>query len=57
LDLSQRRAEAIKEFLVSAYGIASDRLTIQAYGESQPIETNETESGRAMNRRVEFMRH
>jgi outer membrane protein OmpA-like peptidoglycan-associated protein len=55
LDLSQRRAEAVKEFLVSVYGIASHRLTIQAYGESQPIESNDTESGRAMNRRVEFI--
>jgi len=55
LALSQQRAEAVKEFLISVYGIARERLTIQAYGESEPIESNESESGRAMNRRVEFI--
>ena len=56
LNLSERRAQAVKNFLMSEYAIADARLTIQAFGESQAIETNETEAGRMMNRRVEFVR-
>jgi len=56
LGLSKRRAQAIKAFLVSAYNIAENRLTIKFYGESQPLESNETEEKRAINRRVEFIR-
>jgi outer membrane protein OmpA-like peptidoglycan-associated protein len=57
LNLSERRARSVKAFLVSAYDIAENRLTIKAFGESQPIETNVTESGRMKNRRVEFIRN
>jgi outer membrane protein OmpA-like peptidoglycan-associated protein len=56
LILSEQRAQSVKAFLVSAYGIADTRLTIKAYGESEPIETNATELGRKKNRRVEFIR-
>lgn len=56
LTLSKRRAESVKKFLVYAYNIADNRLTIQYHGESQPIETNNTETGRMHNRRVEFIR-
>lgn len=54
--LSQRRAKAVKDFLVSVLDIPESQLEIQGYGESQPIATNETEQGRALNRRVEFKR-
>jgi len=57
LVLSEQRAQAVKVFLVSVYGIATHRLTIQANGESQPIEPNDTEPERMMNRRVEFVRN
>ncbi len=57
LVLSEQRALAVKTFLVSVYGIATNRLAIQAHGESQPIEPNDTEPGRMMNRRVEFVRN
>jgi outer membrane protein OmpA-like peptidoglycan-associated protein len=57
LVLSEQRAQAVKTFLVSVYGIASNRLTTQAHGESQPIEPNNTEFERMMNRRVEFVRN
>ena len=40
-----------------ANDIADNRLTIKAFGESQPIETNNTESGQMTNRRVEFIRN
>jgi OOP family OmpA-OmpF porin len=56
LDLSNRRAAAVKEALVSRYGIAADRLTPHGYGASRPIETNATMEGRARNRRVELER-
>ena len=51
--LSLGRAKAVVDFLIDN-GIDSDRLTSAGYGESQPIETNETEEGRQMNRRTEF---
>jgi outer membrane protein OmpA-like peptidoglycan-associated protein len=54
-NLSRRRAQAVKDYLVS-HGIAVDRLIVKAYGETQPITSNETEAGRAQNRRVEFIR-
>jgi outer membrane protein OmpA-like peptidoglycan-associated protein len=53
IGLSQRRAERVIEYLVKK-GIAKDRLTIKAYGSSLPAAENETEEGRARNRRVEF---
>jgi outer membrane protein OmpA-like peptidoglycan-associated protein len=54
--LSERRAAAVKEALVSRYGIAADRLTTRGYGASRPIEPNTTLEGRARNRRVELQR-
>jgi outer membrane protein OmpA-like peptidoglycan-associated protein len=56
LKLSRERAEAVKEFLVDFYGISPDRLVARGYGETQPVASNETEDGRAMNRRVVFTR-
>ena len=54
--LSERRAAAVKDALVTRYGIAADRLTTRGYGASRPIETNSTLEGRARNRRVELQR-
>ena len=54
--LSQRRAKAVQDFLVSVLDIPAQQLETQGYGKSQPIATNETESGRTLNRRVEFKR-
>jgi outer membrane protein OmpA-like peptidoglycan-associated protein len=56
LGLSQRRAAAVKDALVTRYKIAPDRLAPSGYGASQPIETNKTMEGRARNRRVELQR-
>jgi len=53
LQLSKRRAIAVARYLVEQ-GVAGPRLQPQAYGESQPRETNSTSVGRARNRRVEF---
>jgi outer membrane protein OmpA-like peptidoglycan-associated protein len=52
--LSKRRAEAVKDFLVFSHGIDPERLFVKAYGENKPLAGNDTDSGRALNRRVEF---
>ena len=53
LDLSQKRAEAAKAYIVSK-GIAEDRLAAKGYGDTKPAADNKTEEGKAKNRRVEF---
>lgn len=51
--LSLRRAESVRAYL-TRQGIGEGRLTTAGYGESRPILSNETRTGRALNRRVEF---
>ena len=51
LDLSQRRAESVRQYLIDK-GVDSGNLSAKGYGESQPIESNDTEEGRDENRRV-----
>ncbi|NVJ21886.1 OmpA family protein [Myxococcus sp. AM011] len=53
LDLSQRRANNVREFLVKS-GTAPERLEAVGYGEAKPVESNATTRGRENNRRVEF---
>ena len=55
LGLSQRRADSVKQYLVNA-GISTDRVLARGYGESNPVASNSTASGRAENRRIEFHR-
>jgi outer membrane protein OmpA-like peptidoglycan-associated protein len=52
--LSEQRAAAVKDALVSRYQIASTRLSTLGFGAKRPIETNATIEGRARNRRVEL---
>jgi outer membrane protein OmpA-like peptidoglycan-associated protein len=51
--LSQGRSQSVVDYLVGQ-GISGDRLKAQGFGESKPIDTNDTAEGRANNRRVEF---
>lgn len=51
--LSTRRAEAVRQYLINQ-GLDADRLISEGYGPHRPVATNETDAGRAENRRVEF---
>jgi outer membrane protein OmpA-like peptidoglycan-associated protein len=54
LKLSERRATSVKS-LIESKGILSSRLSTEGRGESEAIADNETEAGRALNRRVEIV--
>ncbi|CAE6935714.1 OmpA family protein [Paraburkholderia domus] len=54
LELSKKRAEAVRDFLVHD-GIPADLLTAQGYGVAQPVASNLTAHGRFANRRIEFL--
>ncbi|MFQ5683634.1 MAG: OmpA family protein [Candidatus Binatia bacterium] len=54
LDLSQRRADSFRNFLIQN-GIGSERITARGYGEAYPITSNKTAAGRQQNRRVEIV--
>jgi outer membrane protein OmpA-like peptidoglycan-associated protein len=56
LELSGRRAAAVKQALVGGFGVAGARLTTAGYGEARPQDRNDTVEGRARNRRVELVR-
>jgi OmpA-OmpF porin, OOP family len=51
--LSQRRAEAVKKYIVDKFGIDTKRIKAVGYGETRPIDTNKTAEGRYKNRRVQ----
>jgi uncharacterized repeat protein (TIGR01451 family)/MYXO-CTERM domain-containing protein len=53
LDLSQRRAEAVRRYLIGK-GVDGARLVAQGFGETRPIKANDTNANRSANRRVEF---
>jgi outer membrane protein OmpA-like peptidoglycan-associated protein len=55
MKLSQRRADSVKDWLVSQ-GIDAKRITSKGYGESKPFTSNDTPEGRLKNRRIEFVR-
>ena len=52
LQLSQRRAESVRQNLIDHFGIAQERLVAKGFGETRPIASNETPEGRRKNRRV-----
>lgn len=52
MTLSDKRADAVKDYL-KIKGVKAGRIDTEGYGETQPLETNDTDAGRARNRRVE----
>ncbi len=56
LDLSLRRAEAVKAVLTTQFNVDAARLTTAGVGSARPLEPNTTPQGRQQNRRVEFVR-
>jgi outer membrane protein OmpA-like peptidoglycan-associated protein len=54
LALSEARAQAVAAWL-AGHGVDAGRLTAEGFGETRPVDTNDTEEGRARNRRVEFV--
>ena len=56
LDLSKRRAAAVKASLAKEFGIDESRMETDGKGESEPIDKNDTPAGKANNRRVEFIK-
>jgi outer membrane protein OmpA-like peptidoglycan-associated protein len=53
--LSERRARAVRNFMVDNFTIRSDRFSVEGRGEDDPIATNDTQQGRLANRRVEVL--
>jgi len=56
LALSKKRALAVKNSLINFYGINGNRMETDGKGESQPVQSNNTTSGKSQNRRVEFIK-
>ena len=54
--LSEARAAVVKQYLVSNFSVAADRLTTSGLGDTKPVADNATEQGRAQNRRVELVK-
>ena len=52
--LSDRRAQAVADYLVRS-GLPADRFTAVGYGSTQPVAANDTDEGKAQNRRIEFL--
>jgi OmpA-OmpF porin, OOP family len=55
-ELSQKRAESVKNALINEFQISSSRMETDGKGESMPVSKNDTPVGKAQNRRVEFMK-
>ena len=52
--LSEKRAQAVMDFLVKA-GLPAERFTAMGYGSTQPVASNDTDEGKAQNRRIDFV--
>jgi OmpA-OmpF porin, OOP family len=53
-ELSEKRAQAVTDYLVKA-GLSADRFTATGYGSTQPVAGNDTDEGKAQNRRIDFV--
>jgi outer membrane protein OmpA-like peptidoglycan-associated protein len=55
MKLSRKRAEAVKKHLVDVNGVAAERLVVEGFGKTRPVQQGDDEESRALNRRVEFV--
>ncbi|MCP4567049.1 MAG: OmpA family protein [FCB group bacterium] len=55
-ELSHNRSKAAVDYLIQKYGVDADRLEARGWGESKPIDTNDSPEGKANNRRVELVK-
>jgi len=55
-ELSEKRSQAVIDYLIHNYDIDANRLLVRGVGETQPIVSNESDNARYKNRRVEFIR-
>jgi outer membrane protein OmpA-like peptidoglycan-associated protein len=55
MSLSYRRADAVKAYLVQNGSVDASRIESVGKGEVEPIATNDTDEGRSLNRRIEFL--
>jgi OmpA-OmpF porin, OOP family len=56
MDLSKRRAEAVRSVLITQFNVDASRLNATGMGSTKPVDTNDTPQGRAQNRRVELVK-
>jgi OmpA-OmpF porin, OOP family len=56
LDLSKRRAEAVRSVLIGQFNVDASRLTSAGLGATKPVDSNDTPQGRSQNRRVELVK-
>ncbi len=56
MSLSQKRSESVRNYLITTFNIAADRLEAKGWGESKPLDTNGSAEGKANNRRVELVK-
>ncbi len=53
MELSEQRAEAVRQYLMSQMALSVDHVSAVGYGETRPVANNETPQGRARNRRID----
>jgi len=56
MSLSQNRADSVRRYLISTFGVSADRLEAKGWGETSPIDRNDSPEGKANNRRVELVK-
>lgn len=56
MTLSQKRADAVKQYLVDTFHVDASRLQTKGYGDTKPVASNDTDAGRQQNRRVELVK-
>ena len=56
MELSEKRAAAVKDLLVNEFGLEAARFEWEGQGETQPVTDNKTKEGKVLNRRVGFIK-